>query len=167
MWHNQIVLVALWQDDETAPRTEGNSAARGWALAPRAPCTASSLSQGCRCWPSVAPGTDWRQLLLTVPLCPCLFTLRAWCHAPEPRSSTRPFAHSAHLGLSSGFESSVFRQSWIAACIYPYTFFDSCYKAKVIMLCCGRCCDLPPKWESITCSLLSVFEIKTVTSFCK
>lgn len=51
----------------------------------------SSLqSQGCRGWPSVGPSSDWRQLFMTlVDLCPCLFTPRASCHAPEPISSNK------------------------------------------------------------------------------
>lgn len=48
--------------------------------------------------------------------------------------------------------------------IHTHQFLLQSMSGQVLF---GLCFDLPPKWESITHLLLTVFEIKTVTSFCK
>lgn len=161
----------VWWASELS-QTKVNPAAKGWLLAQKGSLSSVSLhSHGCQCWHkgSVGPSSGWRQLFLT------LWTCALACSHQEPvmhlslEAQTRPFAHSAlaaHPGLSRASESSTFPAE-LDYSTYLSTHVDSCYKAQVFMYCCGMCFDLLPKWDSITHSLLSAFEITTVTSFCK
>lgn len=84
-------------------------------------------------------------------------------------AGTSPSVHSApvaHLDLDSPSGSSTLPAE-LDYRVFLSTHVGSCYKAQAFLHCAGMYFDLPPKWESITYSLLSAFETRAVTSSCK
>lgn len=96
-----------------------------------------------------------------VDLCPWLFTPRASCHAPEPRSSNKALCPLCTCSTSWSFlKAPCSRQSWITARSYPHTLIlVTKYKCSCTIMLCVLICHQNEKTSHT--QLLSVFEIKT------